>query len=133
VSISFFLPSFLRLMGWVVRILKSIWYRMNNFTNSKRTRLSKVSPTPPQINYTHSSPGLLHMGNPGLWHRRVVPLPPSRNRRTRHSKPNRDHHLPNRQTQRRRAELYLHARCRCREGCDHFVAFANAFWETELG
>jgi hypothetical protein len=27
---------------WVCRILKSIWYRMNNFNDSKPTRLSKV-------------------------------------------------------------------------------------------
>lgn len=46
---------------WTSRILKSIWYRMNNFNNSKPTRLSKVkhifffiasTPTPVQVYFT---------------------------------------------------------------------------------
>jgi NADPH oxidase 2 len=46
-------------------ILKSIWYRMNNFNTTKHTRLSKVcvlilSP----ICYTLRSTGLFHLGNP---------------------------------------------------------------------
>ena len=44
----------------MTRILKSIWYRMNNFNNSKPTRLSKVSsffsvafsPKPVQVYFT---------------------------------------------------------------------------------
>ena len=38
----FVLRGYGPLTTWVCRILKSIWYRMNNFNDSKPTRLSKV-------------------------------------------------------------------------------------------
>jgi hypothetical protein len=45
------------------RILKSIWYCMNNFNNSEPTRLSKVSPFSfPHRLLTCTCPGVLHLG-----------------------------------------------------------------------
>ena len=46
----------------ITRILKSIWYRMNNFNNSKPTRLSKVS---------RSLPCPLPLGNDKNWNAQV--------------------------------------------------------------
>ena len=49
-------------------ILKSIWYRMNSFNNSKPTRLSKVRSMLFNRMYIFSvftpPPGILHMGDP---------------------------------------------------------------------
>ena len=69
VSVSLHSP---RELGWnendshvllmITRILKSIWYRMNNFNNSKPTRLSKVS---------RSLPCPLPLGNDKNWNAQV--------------------------------------------------------------
>ena len=56
-------------------ILKSIWYRMNGFGNAKPTRLSKVCVFTDSLKrptHLNNSAGLFHMGDPRLWHRRVV-------------------------------------------------------------
>ena len=88
---------------------------------------------PEQLEADTPVQGVLHVGDPRLWYRRMVPLATARDRGARHARAHRDQHLPHREDQGGRDEQHHRAGRRRREGRDHVAARANALRTPELG
>ena len=115
-------------------ILKSIWYRMNNFNNQKPTRLSKVRARAAVAwRALTGGAGVLYVGDPRLWDGGVVPLAAARDRGAGHAGPDRDQHLPDGEGEGGRREQHRGAGRGRGEGRDHGAARADALRAAELG